>query len=55
MLAYYIIGIRYLDVRVGYYPERDDKFWLNHNYARVNPLRFLIEDLKNFLEGSRFF
>ncbi|XP_046652432.1 PI-PLC X domain-containing protein 1-like isoform X1 [Daphnia pulicaria] len=46
-------GIRYLDVRVGYYPERDDKFWLNHNYARVNPLRFLIEDLKNFLEVTR--
>ena len=43
--------MRYLDVRVGYYPEREDKFWLNHNYARVNPLRFLIEDLKNFLEG----
>ena len=47
----YYLGMRYLDVRVGYYPEREDKFWLNHNYARVNPLRFLIEDLKNFLEG----
>ncbi|KZS17294.1 PI-PLC X domain-containing protein 1 [Daphnia magna] len=49
-LAY---GIRYLDVRVGYYPEREDKFWLNHNYARVNPLRFLIEDLKTFLEATQ--
>ena len=47
-------GIRYLDIRVGYYPDREDKFWLNHNYARVNPLRFLLEDLKNFLEGYWF-
>lgn len=50
-----LLGIRYLDIRVGYYPDKEDKFWLNHNYARVNPLRFLIEDLTNFLEGFNYF
>lgn len=49
-----LAGIRYLDIRVGYYPDRADKFWMNHNYARINPLRDLIHDLKSFLRGNDF-
>jgi len=36
---------------VGYYPDRAEKFYMNHNYARINPLKALIEDLKIFLKG----
>lgn len=47
------VGIRYLDIRVGYYPEREEKFWMNHNYARINPLRLLIQDIKTFLQSTK--
>jgi len=48
-------GIRYLDIRVGYYPNLPEgypKFWLNHNYAKINPLSTLIHDVKNFLKTN---
>jgi len=48
-------GIRYLDIRVGYYPDQPEgfQFWLNHNYARLNPLSNLIDDVAAFLQTSR--
>ena len=47
-----VYGIRYLDIRIGYYPDQKEKFWLNHNYARINPISSLIEDLKMFLQST---
>jgi len=49
-LAY---GIRYLDVRVGFYPDKTPSFWINHNYAKINPLATLVDDVKLFMQGSR--
>jgi len=47
-------GIRYLDIRVGYYPDQPEgfQFWLNHNYARLNPLSNLIDDVAAFLQSK---
>lgn len=50
-----VYGIRYLDVRIGYYPDQKDKFWLNHDYARINPITELITSLQAFLQGIYMF
>jgi len=44
-----IHGIRSLDVRVGYYPNTDEKFYSNHDQVRIRPLRALVEDVKKFV------
>ncbi|XP_022248514.1 PI-PLC X domain-containing protein 3-like [Limulus polyphemus] len=47
-LAY---GIRYLDVRVGYYPRTKQKFWINHDFFRTrNSLSMVLDDVKRFLD-----
>ncbi|CAL8107594.1 unnamed protein product [Orchesella dallaii] len=43
-----INGIRSLDVRVGYYPNTDEKFYTNHDQVRIRPLQALIDDVKKF-------
>lgn len=45
-------GIRYLDVRVGYYPASPEKFWINHNFYRIRPLSELLRDVKRFVEET---
>ncbi|ODN06260.1 PI-PLC X domain-containing protein 1, partial [Orchesella cincta] len=45
-------GIRYLDVRVGYYPASPDKFWINHNFYRIHPLADLLRDVKRFVDET---
>ncbi|XP_035717341.1 PI-PLC X domain-containing protein 1-like isoform X1 [Vespa mandarinia] len=58
-------GIRYLDIRVGYYPskpnatEHDEesknitRFWVNHDTSRITPLSPIIKDVRNFLDVAR--
>lgn len=58
-------GIRYLDLRVGYYPassnsSEDDsdskhisRFWINHDIIRITPFSQVLRDIKNFLESAR--
>ncbi|KAK7863972.1 hypothetical protein R5R35_000082 [Gryllus longicercus] len=55
-------GIRYLDLRVGYYPARGkgppgqhhaSRFSVNHDLLRVGPLLPVLHDLKRFLNASR--
>ncbi|XP_032677584.1 PI-PLC X domain-containing protein 1-like isoform X1 [Odontomachus brunneus] len=58
-------GIRYLDIRVGYYPsipngtaldEEGDhmsRFWINHDIVRITPLSDIIRDVRNFLDVTR--
>lgn len=51
-----VAGIRYLDVRVGYYLSTDhgsERFWVNHDVIRISPLLPLLQDLKKFLMASR--
>jgi len=46
-------GIRYLDVRVAYYPDTPEKFWVNHHKYRVHPLITLLTDVKRFVEETK--
>ena len=33
-----LYGIRYLDLRVSYHANTAEKFWLNHDLVKMNPL-----------------
>ncbi|XP_076350893.1 PI-PLC X domain-containing protein 2-like [Tachypleus tridentatus] len=47
-LAY---GIRFLDLRVGFYPHTKEKFWINHRLFSVNnTLVTVLQDVANFLQ-----
>ncbi|XP_043256247.1 PI-PLC X domain-containing protein 1-like isoform X1 [Colletes gigas] len=58
-------GIRYLDIRVGYYPSNPNgttnaeennqisRFWVNHDIFRITPLSAVIKDVRNFLNVAR--
>ncbi|XP_013775425.1 PI-PLC X domain-containing protein 2-like isoform X2 [Limulus polyphemus] len=46
-LAY---GIRFLDLRVGYYPGTTEKFWINHRLFSVNnTLATVLQDVASFV------
>ncbi|XP_037957211.1 uncharacterized protein LOC119687099 [Teleopsis dalmanni] len=42
-------GARYLDIRVGYYRNTPEKFFINHGITRQRPLREIIEQVKAFV------
>ncbi|XP_034253699.1 uncharacterized protein LOC117652715 [Thrips palmi] len=56
-----LLGVRYFDIRVGYYPQdmgdqqnedhpdHGEKFWVNHGIIRVQPLVPLLRELRRFL------
>ncbi|XP_065560722.1 PI-PLC X domain-containing protein 1-like isoform X1 [Artemia franciscana] len=46
-------GIRYLDLRVGYYSDLPEKFWVNHDVYRFHPLSAVVNDLLAFVKESR--
>lgn len=47
-----INGIRSLDIRVGYYRNEDDHFFINHDAVRIRPLRDVLEEIKKFVEET---
>jgi len=60
------VGIRYLDIRVGYYPSISNgtvldedgnhinKFWVfNHDVIRITPFSEVLKDVKDFLDVAR--
>ncbi|XP_067623367.1 PI-PLC X domain-containing protein 1 [Eurosta solidaginis] len=42
-------GARYLDIRVGYYKNTADKFYINHGVMRHQPLAEIIAQVKEFV------
>uniref|UniRef100_A0A1L8DJ49 Putative glycosylphosphatidylinositol-specific phospholipase c n=2 Tax=Nyssomyia neivai TaxID=330878 RepID=A0A1L8DJ49_9DIPT len=44
-------GIRYLDIRVGYY-RATKQFWANHGIARLHPLRDILQQVKDFVKET---
>lgn len=47
-----INGIRSLDVRVGYYPGEEGKFYINHDAIRIRPLQTLLQDVRRFVQET---
>lgn len=41
-------GIRYIDIRVGYYKFMNTKFWGNHGISRLQPLRKILKQIRDF-------
>ncbi|XP_063225648.1 PI-PLC X domain-containing protein 1-like [Bacillus rossius redtenbacheri] len=52
-------GVRYLDLRVAYYPflnkthGADHRFWINHDLIRIGPLLPVLRDIKRFLTATK--
>lgn len=42
-------GIRYLDIRIGYYRASDPQFWVNHGVARFQPLDSVLRQVRDFV------
>jgi len=57
-------GIRYLDIRVGYYSPSNGtaldeennnltRFWINHDFIPITPLSKILRDVRNFLNAAK--
>lgn len=46
-------GVRYFDLRIGFYPRTAEKYWLNHNFIRMRPLQTLINDVRKFVQETK--
>ncbi|XP_076757817.1 PI-PLC X domain-containing protein 1 [Xylocopa sonorina] len=53
ILGQLIHGVRYLDIRVGHYPQTSEKWWTNHSpFYRSVPLKIVIDQIKTFLDNT---
>ena len=48
-----LYGIRYLDIRVGYYQNTPEKFWAVHDFVKINPLHEIITDVRRFVRSTK--
>ena len=48
-----LFGVRYLDLRVSYYPESPEKFWIVHDFVRLNPLHEVVSDVRRFMSVTK--
>lgn len=42
-------GVRYLDIRVGYYRSAKPVFWVNHGISRQQPLHSILQQVRDFV------
>lgn len=52
IMSQLVHGIRYLDMRVGYYRSNEDKFWANHGISRLHPLSSVLSQVKEFVDAT---
>jgi hypothetical protein len=45
-------GVRYLDLRIGYYRSNDEKFWANHGITRIQPLSDVLQQVRAFVDAT---
>jgi len=48
-----MLGVRYLDLRVSYYSDTPEKFWLVHDFVKQNPLFEAVHAVKRFLRMTK--
>ncbi|XP_012284591.1 PI-PLC X domain-containing protein 1 isoform X2 [Orussus abietinus] len=53
ILSQLIYGVRYLDIRVGHYPNTEELWWGNHGFVQIRPLQTVINDVKTFLANTQ--
>lgn len=52
VLSQLVHGIRYVDMRVGYYRSNNEKFWANHGISRLHPLSDVLRQVKEFVDAT---
>ncbi|XP_063609211.1 uncharacterized protein LOC134783317 isoform X4 [Penaeus indicus] len=52
IISQLLYGIRYLDLRVGYYPDSPELLWINHDLVRWRPLVEVLSQINAFLTIS---
>lgn len=52
VLAQLIHGVRYLDIRVGHYPNTRSIWWANHGVYNVVPMQNIVNQVKTFLDNT---
>lgn len=52
ILSQLIHGVRYIDMRVGYYRSNNEKFWANHGISRLHPLSDVLRQVKEFVDAT---
>ena len=48
-----IWGVRFLDIRAGFYPTTPERFWLVHGIIKTHPMAEGVEDVKTFLRNTQ--
>ena len=49
-----LYGIRYLDFRVSYHANTQEKFWLNHDLVQMNPLYKAVQVIEINAPNNQF-
>ena len=49
-----LYGIRYLDFRVSYHANTQEKFWLNHDLVQMNPLYKAVQVIEINAPSNQF-
>ncbi|XP_034232763.1 PI-PLC X domain-containing protein 1-like isoform X1 [Thrips palmi] len=52
ILGQLIYGVRYIDLRVGFYSSKDKQWWANHGVVRMQPLQGVLSDIKAFVGNT---
>ncbi|KAL6422788.1 hypothetical protein ACFW04_010766 [Cataglyphis niger] len=52
VLAQLIYGVRYLDIRVGHYPNTNSIWWANHGVFKSVPMQNVVNQVKTFLNNT---
>jgi len=53
LLHQLIWGVRFVDIRAGFYPTTEERFWLVHGIIKTHPMMEGIEDVKTFLRNTK--
>lgn len=43
-----LLGVRYIDLRVGYYRSTNPPFWANHGIWRLHPLKRVLSQIRDY-------
>jgi len=53
LLHQMIWGVRFVDIRCGFYPTTEERFWLVHGIIKTHPMIEGIADVKTFLMNTQ--
>merc|ERR1719500_1978505 len=53
LLHQLIWGVRFVDIRCGFYPTTEERFWLVHGIIKTHPMIEGIHDVKTFLQNTQ--